>query len=111
MDLPDVPWTSCEFSNPSSASLRRPFPFLLNLIAPGKNTTNPLHHFTSRSLLASLPGPTRPGSPGSLGPACLFISYDLDILSLVARAPALLFLRSTSSHIPTRAGPGAAPWT
>ena len=57
------------------------------------------------------PGPHAPRLSGSLGPACLFISYDSDLLSLDTRAPALLFLRSSSRHVPLRAGPGAAPRT
>ena len=55
------------------------------------------------------PGPHAPRLSGSLGPACLFIAHDSDLLSLDARAPAPL--TSLLRHVPLRAGPGAAPRT
>jgi hypothetical protein len=95
--------------NPSSAPLRRPF--TLPLLATSGKKSHPTHPTFLSPMHGFSPGPHAPRLSGSLWPACLFISYDSDLLSLDTRAPALLFLRRSSRHLPLRAGPGAAPRT
>ena len=112
------------FLNPSSAPLRRPF--TLPLLATSGKKSHPTHPIFLSPMHGFSPGPHAPRLSGSLGPACLFIAHDSDLLSLDARAPALLFATSLYGpapgprpgprpplaflprHVPLRAGPGPA---